>query len=371
MKVVIDDGARIYMQTGYGALARAIMRSLNAHSSHDIFRIEQTAPFAPDIRDQEELLGIPVMKPNHGDMVLRIARPGAFKYKKPAMIYTQHALSRLPPRWVENLQAAQGIIVPGRFDLRPFGEHFDRVYTCPQHVDPRVFKPIPRWREEGPEPFHFFFVGSYSYRKGLDILWEAFRQAFPDPAEGPVHLSLHCFDGLQGRNTSHLLEGARSLPSHIGLSCDTSTATAPWMNRFYNRADCVLTFSRGEGWCMPLHEALLTETPVIAPASTAMGEALPKHGVRRVKVRETLIDDPTDPFAASMQKRYGGNGAMMWEPDLGDAVKALREMRKRHAKYKKGAKKGGEFIRNAYSLDVMGRRLEEILNDFERNVVRA
>ena len=291
-------------------------------------------------------------------------RPGPFGYPIPTIIYTQHALSSLPPQWVTNLEKTDAIIVPGEFDRIVFSKHFDDVHVCPQHVDERVFRPIERWRSEGVDAFTFAFVGSYGYRKGVNHIWEAFRRAFPEPDDSPVHLALHCFQGANGNNMSHLINGARSLPAHIGLTVTTGTLTTPWMNRYYNRVDAVFTFSRGEGWCMPLHEGLLCGKPVIAPDSTAMGEALPESGVRRVSVHETPIASTTNPFGASMRRAYGVDGAVQWDVDLDDAAQALRDVRDSAEAYREGAAKGAEFIRKTYSIDTLGARLDSILDTF-------
>ncbi len=367
LKILIDDGARMYRQTGYGALSRSIFRSLASIDEHQIFRLNHHASYDKDIAYQDKLDDIPIAKVSEVDAVLRIASPGKIPiYDKPTIIYTQHALSSLPPQFVHNLKKCDAVIVPGEFDRQVFSKDLSKVYVCPQHVDEKIFRPITKWRSEGSTEFTFLFVGSYSYRKGIDHMWNVFRTAFSNESK-LINLRVHCFNGLTGENLSRFVNEIRSIPKNVKLTCTSGNLTAAWMNRLYNQVDCVFTFSRGEGWCMPLHEGLLCHKPIIAPNSTAMGEALPKNGVRLVKTVPTEIATLTEPFAISHKKAYGIRDAHHWDIDLDDAVAAVHEVHSNYEQFKQQAKIGAKVINREYSLQNMGKRLANIFSDFEAN----
>lgn len=113
---------------------------------------------------------------------------------------------------------------------------------------------------------------------------------------------------------------------------------------------------------MPLHEALLTEKPIIAPNSTAMGECLPDEGCIKIETRPRLISDITDPFGASMKSRYGIPGNEMYEVDPDAAIQALREMYDNYDTYAAAAKAGRMFIATTYSKKSLGIKLVDIVH---------
>lgn len=367
MKVLVADGNRHLRATGYGGLSRAILLALKRHTGIALFVEPRRVPWDDGIAERDELLDIPeTAAPDGMDAVLRIGTPqGRNRFGVPTLVYTQNALGDLPADWIASLSEADAVIVPGEFDAVVFRRHVKRVFTCPQFVSPSLFKPVPAYRAEGPDRLSFLFVGSYSYRKGVDLLVPAFADAFADGP--PVHLRLHCFSGLENEGVSHLLGQARRLPSNVELSAFMGSVTPPWMARHINRHDAVVTFSRGEGWCMPLHEGLLCGKPVIAPDSTAMGEALPSAGVRRVAVRERLIRAAEDPFGAGMRKTYGQGDAVCYEVDAQDAAAALRDVAARYEDYRAAAMAGRQAILETFTLERIARdigaALREVLGD--------
>ncbi|WOR15363.1 glycosyltransferase [Hyphomonas sp. FCG-A18] len=365
--VVIDDGDRRITETGYGALTREIILSLWQYSPFDIYFTPQETyeTYPDDLRNIDILKTIPEMEAEEADLVFRVGVPGSpFKYTKPCLFYTQNALGDIPEKWRRFMRRAGGIIVPGEFDKVVFDRYFPLVYTCPQGVDIDAFKPKNEWRSEGSEDFSFLFVGSYSYRKGADLLPKVFKRAFSDGA--PVHLHLQCFSGLEKTRITDFFNSFRYLPNNIGVSGFSGHRSIQWMNRIYNQHDAILTFSRGEGWCMPLHEALLCEKPVIAPNSTAMGEYLPNSGVEKIAVHEKRIEDITGEFASSVTNTYSTPDNILWEIDIDDAVRKVRRVYDHQEEYKSAAKKGAKFIRETYNRKNMAKRLTEIIHDFEK-----
>ncbi len=363
MKLMVADGNRHMRVSGYGALARAILIALKRHADFDLVVERRRGDWDDGVPNREELLAIPeAVGIKDVDAVLRVGSPRKWHpHGRPTLVYTQNALGDLPLDWVEALGEADAVIVPGAFDAVVFRRYFRRVFTCPQFVDPAVFTPVPSYRSEGPDRLSFLFVGSYSYRKGVDLLFPAFAEAFADGR--PVHLRLHCASGLEGEGSTHLLRHARQLPANIEMSLFSGTLTPAWMNRHYNRHDAVVSFSRGEGWCMPLHEGLLCGKPVIAPDSTAMGEALPADGVRRVSVRERLISAIEDPFGAGLRTHYGRPGNLFWEVDPQDAVAALRDVADRLEEYRHAAASGRRDILANFTYERMARDLQAAIGE--------
>lgn len=329
-------------------LARMLMIGL-ADAGHEIARQAATADWDRiEPGSQERIEEMPVLRARDVELVLQIGSPASCRaFPVPTLIYTQNALGDLPDSWIEALHRADGVIVPGEFDRRVFSRYFDRVYVAQQSSSKKLFGPSPRYRKEGSKRFTFMFVGSYSFRKGVDVLLPAFLREFG--ADEDVELLLWCAGSGQGEAFNHLLSQIQRINplSHVRLN--TGSLSPGWMRRQYNRVDCVVTLSRGEGWCMPMTEALLCEVPVIAPRSTAMGEYLDDEVAHMVEVEERAIDGIDDRFGVGFVRQYGKPGNVCYEPDLDGARKALRAVYVDPDEARRRARLGAQRIRQDVS----------------------
>lgn len=108
---------------------------------------------------------------------------------------------------------------------------------------------------------------------------------------------------------------------------------------------------------MPLWEALHSGLPTVAPASTAMAEYLPRWGTEFIETREVEIASIPDPAAASLVRQYGEDGITLYEPDLNDAARALRQIYESVAERKQRVRaRRGELV-SAFGLDRMAEAL--------------
>ena len=164
------------------------------------------------------------------------------------------------------------------------------------------------------------------FRKGCDLIVPAISKAFSGDMDTRIHL--HCFTGFEKNMSSSLIEALSKSKRGPIVSTYFGSLSPSWMNRVFNRADAVFTLSRGEGWCMPLYEALLCHKPVIAPDSTAMGEWLPQNGVRLIKTNQKQVSEIDTEFGRGFQQSYNVKGNYFWEPEFNDTVAAFKNIRK-------------------------------------------
>lgn len=368
MVILVEDAQRHRLLSGYGALARHLILGLDDRGHKVVIRSGKT-PWADvggatrkritELSDHSALQRDP-------DVVLQICSPGGCQtFDVPSAIYTQNALGGLRAEWAQSLLQADHCIVPGEFDRRVFSRHVPSVSIAPQGSNPSTFKSRPSWREEGSERFTFMFVGGYGFRKGVDVLLAAFLQEFH--RSEPVELWLFCVG--MGDNFNHLLEAmhdpnqqarrsrgyfndvaraVRGRRQPINIRVSTRAVSPSWMCRHYNRADCVVTATRGEGWCMPITEALLCEKPVIAPRSTAPGEYLDDETAYLVPVTETAAADISDPFGEGFRKQYGEPGITYFEPDIDQLRRMMRHVYSNRDEAASKAVKGAVMVRERY-----------------------
>lgn len=367
--VMIKDWGRRFRNTGYGQLSRSIAHSLERNSTiKPVFSASDVAKYSEGIPQQERLNAIPLVSDTSDDydVMLCICPPSPLpKISKPIALYTQNALGGLIEEWQQHITVAHTVIVPGEFDQIVFKKHHPNVKVCPQMVDYDYYTPHPKYREEGPDRLSFLFVGSYSFRKGVDLVAEVFAKAHKKYRLGPCEVHLHCFTGIEGNNPSHLIDMGRRLPKDVRLTVSAGDLTLPWIRRKLNRYDIVFTLSRGEGWCMPLWEALYSGIPVVAPNSTAMGEFLPQEGVRLFNVSEKAVEDVSSSFGKSFKDRYGETSVTLFEPNVDSAAATLAYAAHNLADLKADAIQNRKALMQRFSYENMGNTLAEILKDMD------
>lgn len=119
-----------------------------------------------------------------------------------------------------------------------------------------------------PEGFVFLSVGLPSFRKGFDVIAEAFDMAFGGFRED-VHLVFAITHSIPEWNKEVYKQFAGKKTSIWTLE---GRYDEHEMARIYNASDCYVSASRGEGWNLPATEAAGCGIPVIAPFNTSHPE---------------------------------------------------------------------------------------------------
>jgi glycosyltransferase involved in cell wall biosynthesis len=141
----------------------------------------------------------------------------------------------------------------------------DRVHAIPGGFRPEIFHPQgPRADLPTTRSFRFLFVGGTIYRKGVDILLQAYGQAFT--ASDPVSLVIKDFGvdslyrGQTGEDMIHQFSQNPAYPEVIHL---TDLRTPEAMAELYRACDVFVSSYRGEGFCMPALEAMACGLPAM------------------------------------------------------------------------------------------------------------
>ncbi len=110
------------------------------------------------------------------------------------------------------------------------------------------------------EEFVFLHVGATLYRKGIDILLEAFCREFT--GRDDVLLLIKAFD--DGSDIMQYLTPAlRGIDSPPKIVYVQNNAPAAMMPGYYTAADCIVHPHRGEGFGLPILEGMATGKPAI------------------------------------------------------------------------------------------------------------
>lgn len=325
-KIVFIDGHRHRQASGYGEFARGILLSLLQTEGLDV----SILPGAPDFDDiglQRDLLtSVPVIKnPAKADVVFQFGQPGErTRYPRPTVLYTMFDTSRLAADKLAGLRAHDPdlLLVPNLYNKRFLDPHVREVRVVPPRLDPALFKPRRSATDPEPREFTFIFQGGFGFRKGVDILLEAFLSEF---RVGEARLHLHC-PGISIPQANHVLRALAGRTSPPRVEIFDKSYSREWMANFYNKADAFVSLTRAEAWGLPITEAILCARPVVTSRDWAMAEYLPADYPYFVEGERRRLEDNENPFGADWCLRHGEPGNEYFEASVVDARAKLRDV---------------------------------------------
>lgn len=183
--------------------------------------------------------------------------------------FTMAEVDSIPKEWVYRCNIMDEVWVPSRFNYDTFiscGVQQEKLHIMHLGVDTQHFKPAvkPISRSK----FTFLSCFELILRKGCDKLMEAFCEEF-DPAE-PVELIIKSFENWgkhdpQGKAISNLLlDFEKKYSKKPSIILEKRVIPYSKLPVLYKNADCQISSSHGEGWNLPLMEAMACKIPVIA-----------------------------------------------------------------------------------------------------------
>jgi glycosyltransferase involved in cell wall biosynthesis/Tfp pilus assembly protein PilF len=199
----------------------------------------------------------------------------------------------LPKAWVANEKNVDEFWVPSPIVRAMYvdsGIAPEKVRVVPNGVDTKKFRPGVRpLALKTKKKFKFLFVGGTIFRKGPDILLAAFTQAFT--AADDVCLIVKDFGGdscYQGQTAGDAIRAIQQKPGSPEILHLTDELSAEQMPSLYAACDCFVLPYRGEGFGMPVLEAMACGLPVIVTAGGATdsfvaadaGWKIPSRGIR-------------------------------------------------------------------------------------------
>ncbi len=309
------------------------------------------SPFVDDSKTQYGSNKLPQITLCHGTNNFK----NSGKYK---IAFTMTEVDGIPRDWVQCLNEMDEVWVPSEFVKKAFVSSGVAVpvYVIGEGVDPEFFHPdIIPFPNLPKEKFKFLTNFAWGKRKGVDVLFEAFRKEFDKDED--VCLIVKVLPSYQGHNIKDELklvyERKGAAPVYL-----YDLEFKKWeMGRLYTGCDCFLWPSRGEGFGLPALEALASGLPVIASDYSSHMEFLKKDG----KARPGVL-----PLKGEIVPYKGGDsiyyyGCNWFDPSVDELRKLMREVYNNAGKYRRMALESSTEVRKEYNWAVSTQKIVDRL----------
>jgi glycosyltransferase involved in cell wall biosynthesis len=320
----------LFAHSGHARINREIGRALITCSDLDAgLEIHGFNSVQPLLLPQGERLQKAVERqPRQLDLTIRHQWPPDFRRpsagKLACILPWEHRA--VPRSWVEQIERnIDELWVPSNFVRSAFvrgGVDATRVHVIPNGVNTNIFcAKGKRWKPDGCREFVFLFVGGAISRKGIDLLLQAYGDAFsPDHDVTLVIKDVGSSSFYQHNAQLSQIANFASHASSPHLVMLSKNLDDEQLSSLYRGCDAFVLPYRGEGFGMPIAEAMACGKPVIVTGEGPAPEFCAPDCGYLIPARELAVSDP----APSLGEL---TGEWTWfEPDVAILARTMRRV---------------------------------------------
>lgn len=322
---------------------------------------------------------------------------------------SMYEFDRIATRWVNATRTdIDEVWVPAKWVRDVFvtsGVNASKVFVVPEAIDTSLWDPAVHPRIEWPTPspsnkkllcnrkpstrrsrFTFFSDFKWEPRKGWDVLFNAYAEAFdeaddvalyvltnlflmgtPRYVEDPhnaTHLTIVINQGLLNSSVTDRLDPRLSAPEWPTFCVMVYAVDQPTLVELYNTMDAFVLPTRGEGWGLPIIQAMAMGKPAIATGFGGQTEFMRPDNSFTINFTTTKLP------VGNPYSREDGNPDQMWaEPSVESTVQHMRAVvrdRRRSAAVGAAAR---AYVRSRFSYDAVARVVVARLQHVRRNIL--
>lgn len=257
----------------------------------------------------------------------------------------------LPRRWYDPMKfGADEVWVYSGFNRECYveaGIPAEKVRVVPLGVHPRVLAGAPPFPLRTRKRFRFLFVGGTILRKGIDLLIDAYTRAFGP--EDDVALVVKDFGvGTFYRHQTYerFIRELQADPRTPEIEYLGEDLTPEEMCGLYHACDCLVHPYRGEGFGLPVAEAMACGLPVIVTEGGGASDfCTPDTAL--------LVPSARKPVPSTWSSGLDTLGAPWWlEPDVRALRERLREAYEAPEALRPLAERGRSLVRRRHTWEV-------------------
>ncbi|WP_339167979.1 glycosyltransferase [Brevibacillus sp. FSL L8-0520] len=211
-------------------------------------------------------------------VLIRHGLPDIFRlsYQVPHVVknigITLFETDRLPEGWASSINLMDEVWVPSRFNFNTFtrsGVVPSKLRVVPYPIEVTKYFPGRPYTKFAPAPsvgsFTFLYVFGFDFRKGYDLLIEAFCKEFSSKENVSLILKVYIHSGQSPefvrKEISSYIPKKRNKNQIVLL---IEAVSADQLIDLYQSCDVYISMDRACGWGMPIMEAMALGKPAIA-----------------------------------------------------------------------------------------------------------
>lgn len=303
------------------------------------------------------------------DVVIRNAYPPSTKGMKGGLnLYSWGwEESLIPPSFIAGFNRdLQGIGTMSQYVTEKLLENGIKIPVRTMGVGvklPENFAELQSYPLKSKKKIKFLHISSAFPRKGVDVLLRGYYQAFT--CRDDVCLVLKTFPNPHNNVEKILAELDDEFQNHPEVEWIDKDLSQESLYGLYKATDCYVSMARGEGFGLPVAEAMLAKLPVIVAANS---------GVLDFCNQETafLVSCDMTEAHTHFSDGHGGKKSYWYEPKLEELVMYLKKfaLGQYTDVIRDKVKKAHELISKRFTWSAVAERWEEFIDDLEANQYR-
>jgi len=229
--------------------------------------------------------------------------------------------------------------------------------VIPNGIDPKIFSPEGLIsRPKGCRKFMFLFVGGAIRRKGIDSLLQAYKQAFEPGEDVTLVVSTGSNRAYAHNSMTAALKEFVNDPRAPHLSILSEQFDDASLANLYRGCDAFVLPYRGEGFGMPIAEAMACGKPVVVTAAGPAPEFCPPDCGYFITATGAKIPEPPPALGELV-------GDWTWfEPDVAAIATTMRSVYENRDEAARRGRNAAAAIRRTHTWErIMPTYMERIV----------